>query len=580
MMNYVNNTEEQRIVSFCSGYGGIELGLGIAGLNARTVCYVEIEAFAQANLVAKIEEGKMDAAPIWTDLKTFPANKFSGRVHGIIGGYPCQPFSVAGKQLGDKDPRHLWPFIREHIRAIRPLWCFFENVRGHVNNGLREVKSDLEELGYSVDAGIFSAEEVGAPHRRERLFILANARGITSGGLSQPEGRIEDLQTRESSEELGNSRRISKGNKGERSSERESCSQERIGTEKGNRPTNASKGPKLGNSEHNGPFTTEEQGSTEETVRDAEKRKDCSSELERANRSEELADSNNRRGRQDKQQTELRTTGIKQSSISCGRIKEGEAEQIQRWPARPSERQYEWEEPRTIESSMGKQSNEYSSRMDSALTVNGDGNKVRYAKSKTRAREILFELWKEINSKEIQWETRGLLCILKEKVLRSQMPFSNYGKRICYLIYFIQEGIKIQGYGLSGMRINDPSWDSPQGQKPIEQFKRELSYAMCELSYKIALERGQAPLEATGSMQGLWESWEAEARNVSEALPEMEEAWKSTINEVFRKEVIYESITTTLGFNARVDQLRLLGNGVVPQTAAKAWITLNQQYNA
>lgn len=173
----MDNTKKQRIISLCSGYGGIELGLRLAGLNFRTVCYVEIEAFAQANLVAKIEEGKMDAAPIWSDLKTFSSQQFSGKIHGIIGGYPCQPFSVAGKQLGSKDPRHLWPYIREHIRTIKPVWCFFENVRGHVKNGLREVKQDLESMGYSAYAGIFSAEEVGACHKRERLFIMANSNG-------------------------------------------------------------------------------------------------------------------------------------------------------------------------------------------------------------------------------------------------------------------------------------------------------------------------------------------------------------------------------------------------------------------
>lgn len=182
-------TKTQNIISFCTGYGGIELGLSGAGMDARAVCYVEIEAFAQANLVTKIEEGKMAPAPIWTDLKTFPSKLFSGKVDGIIGGYPCQPFSVAGEQLGDKDPRHLWPYIRDSIDIIRPRWCFFENVRGHVNNGLREVKHDLEQLGYEVKAGIFSAEEVGAPHRRERIFILAELADSDSEGLQRDELR-------------------------------------------------------------------------------------------------------------------------------------------------------------------------------------------------------------------------------------------------------------------------------------------------------------------------------------------------------------------------------------------------------
>jgi len=168
----VDNT--QNIISFCTGYGGIELGLRRAGVDVRVVCNVEIEAFVQANLVAKIEEGRMDDAPIYSDLKTFPARIFRGKICGIIGGYPCQPFSSAGKRKGEDDPRHLWPYIRQHIRAIRPVWCFFENVRGHTTMGLWRVLSDLEEDGYRTEFGLFSAEETGAPHQRIRVFILAH----------------------------------------------------------------------------------------------------------------------------------------------------------------------------------------------------------------------------------------------------------------------------------------------------------------------------------------------------------------------------------------------------------------------
>ena len=87
-------------LSFCAGYGGIDLGLQRVLPSCRTVAYVEIEAFAIANLVAKMEAGDLDAAPVWTDVKTFPAEPFRGLVDIISGGYPCQPFSAAGKRLG------------------------------------------------------------------------------------------------------------------------------------------------------------------------------------------------------------------------------------------------------------------------------------------------------------------------------------------------------------------------------------------------------------------------------------------------------------------------------------------------
>jgi DNA (cytosine-5)-methyltransferase 1 len=192
----VDSAETQNIISFCTGYGGIELGLRRVLPSMRTVAYVEIEAYAVANLVSKIEAGKLDAAPIWTNLKTFPAKPFRGKVHGITGGYPCQPFSHAGKRQGDKDPRHLWPYIQEHIEAINPVWCFFENVGGHLQLGFDEVYRSLAGMGYAVEAGLFSAVECGAPHGRQRLIVLAYAgrqglQGLRSNSRQDPKRRPE-----------------------------------------------------------------------------------------------------------------------------------------------------------------------------------------------------------------------------------------------------------------------------------------------------------------------------------------------------------------------------------------------------
>lgn len=181
------------VIAFCAGYGGIERGLELAGVNHRVVAYVEIEAFAIANLVAKMEARALASAPIWSDLKTFPAHLFRDRVDLITGGYPCQPFSSAGYRKGRDDPRHLWPHIRRHIKAIRPFRCFFENVEGHISLGLRDVIADLEEDSYTATWGIFSAAEVGAPHRRKRVFILADSNGDNL--RQQPRrGRRQDRQ--------------------------------------------------------------------------------------------------------------------------------------------------------------------------------------------------------------------------------------------------------------------------------------------------------------------------------------------------------------------------------------------------
>lgn len=183
----------QRVLSLCSGAGGLDLGVHDAlGGCARSVLYLEHETTACEVLAARIADGALDDAPIWGDLHAFDARGWRGRVDGIIGGYPCQPFSVAGKRLGVNDPRHLWPSIARIIAECEPDWCFFENVGGHLRLGYWDVvRPDLERLGYRVAEGLFTAAEVGAPHQRERLFILAHresagreARWSISGGGS------------------------------------------------------------------------------------------------------------------------------------------------------------------------------------------------------------------------------------------------------------------------------------------------------------------------------------------------------------------------------------------------------------
>lgn len=189
-------------ISICSGVAGLDLGLRIALSSLRVIAYVEREGPAAAKLVEAVEAGALDAAPVWTDLRTFPCGPFRGRVRGVFGGYPCQGESVAGKQRGVDDPRWLWPSVARMVNELRPEWCFFENVANHANKGFRIIGPDLESMGYDVEAGIFAAEEVGAPHRRERLFILAVAHGerpergaVNAAGARSGQGSDAERQT-------------------------------------------------------------------------------------------------------------------------------------------------------------------------------------------------------------------------------------------------------------------------------------------------------------------------------------------------------------------------------------------------
>lgn len=179
------------VLSLCSGAGGFELGLHAAEARARTICYVEREAYAAACLVARMEDAALDQAPVWDDVASFDAAAWRGCVDIVTSGDPCQPNSVAGKGLGTDDDRWLLDRILEIFDQSGADTFFRENVAGNAGGQLAVLVPALEAMGCVVAAGIFSAAEVGASHRRERLFVLAHRpeRGLGIGGRAQEPGR-------------------------------------------------------------------------------------------------------------------------------------------------------------------------------------------------------------------------------------------------------------------------------------------------------------------------------------------------------------------------------------------------------
>ena len=115
-------------LSLCAGAGGLDLGLALAEPGYRAVGYVERDAFAAAVLVARMEDQTLDQAPVWDDLTGFDGRPWRGAVDLVSAGYPCQPFSVAGRRKGTNDPRHLWPHVARVISECGPVWVFLENV--------------------------------------------------------------------------------------------------------------------------------------------------------------------------------------------------------------------------------------------------------------------------------------------------------------------------------------------------------------------------------------------------------------------------------------------------------------------
>jgi len=207
----VDTTKEPiRHLSLCAGYGGIDLGLRRVLPACRTIAYVEIEAYAVSCLVNQMQKGNLDSAPIWSDVKTMPLEVFPKGLEILSGGFPCQPFSQAGNHQTDHDKRHLFPYIENAIRTIQPKFVFLENVEGIISSKLKSdywndpagtpvllhVLRELEREGYYCSWGVFSAEEVGAPHQRRRVFILARR-------IKVPPVTTEDCRNRVSLGEIG-----------------------------------------------------------------------------------------------------------------------------------------------------------------------------------------------------------------------------------------------------------------------------------------------------------------------------------------------------------------------------------------
>lgn len=160
-------------LALCAGYGGLELGIERIFPEYRTVCFVERECYVASQLIQKMENGTIHEAPVWSNVVTFEGQPWRGKVDIISGGFPCQPYSSAGKQMGKEDERDLWLDFVRIISEVRPGFLFFENVSAIVKQRLSEICLDLTKLGYHASWCVVAASDVGAPHRRKRWFLFA-----------------------------------------------------------------------------------------------------------------------------------------------------------------------------------------------------------------------------------------------------------------------------------------------------------------------------------------------------------------------------------------------------------------------
>lgn len=237
-------------LAICAGVGGLELGLSIAVKDYRTVCYIERESFSAATLVARMEGQSLDTAPIWDDLTTFDSKQWLGKVDIISAGFPCQPWSVAGAKKGTEDDRWLWPSIARIIREVEPNLVFLENVPGLLTGGLEHVLGDLAEMGFNAEWGCISAREVGASHKRERVFILAYSRS-RSGSSRQGESRVLNQQGKKRIQGLDSGPSQSMANSVSKRSRRRSEGSEQSQIQGRRSSEDKTKGPSIGVADSN-----------------------------------------------------------------------------------------------------------------------------------------------------------------------------------------------------------------------------------------------------------------------------------------------------------------------------------------
>ena len=159
------------VLDLFSGIGGFSVGLEATG-KFKTIGFCEQDKFCQ-----KVLRKHWSNVPIYEDIKKLDARKIKADV--VVGGFPCQSISIAGKQKGKDDDRNLWPDVAKLIRGLGVPIVFLENGPGILRYYWDNIRPELREMGYEVTEGLFSAAETGAPHKRQRIFILAYSRGIS-----------------------------------------------------------------------------------------------------------------------------------------------------------------------------------------------------------------------------------------------------------------------------------------------------------------------------------------------------------------------------------------------------------------
>ena len=181
----------RELALFAGAGGGLLATTHLLGW--RTVAAVEIDPYRREVLLRRQLDGVLDLFPIWDDIRTFRGEELQGWVDVVTAGFPCQPFSVAGKRQGEDDERNMWPDTIRVVREVRPRYVFLENVPGLLAGShgyFGHILGELAQAGYDAEWCVLGADDAGAPHRRKRLWVV---------GANSEQSELREQQRRERS---------------------------------------------------------------------------------------------------------------------------------------------------------------------------------------------------------------------------------------------------------------------------------------------------------------------------------------------------------------------------------------------
>lgn len=571
-------------IDLFSGIGGFALAAQWAGI--ETVQFVEIDSFCR-----KVLNKNFKGVPIWDDIKTFTNTNgnglqkqgaeqqasgdrqlFQDRPFILTGGFPCQPFSCAGKRKGTDDSRHLWPHMLRVIKEFKPKWIIGENVAGIINiksmeqqdsepdmesetfdersdsepsGVLLNILSDLEQAGYSVQIFVIPACAVNAPHRRDRVWIVANrtSGGCLNGCSDREERHFQD--------------------------------------------------PSIGTIEKDKSEWNRRLNRIEQTDSHAPDTPDAGIEnlrRERENTVFQNADVANSTGRENNQRngrsldTPERSGKCSDSAVSIGDKSIADTESInEKWPIRKgiergeskrTTRNGSWDEPwLEVAQRFCQLDARISNRLDGCLTLLETHGimgfilmlrRYHYATSKeTRTREVLPILQEAFGEESVQrcfgrlsevFEAQNLWCPVHGKI---------DGEREENEIGIPEGGCEVSRKSVREVRDGKEYRNPSQGRRLDKQCTCEFDDIVFELSSEIALgEWKRNSKKAENILFNLWKKSRGE-RFLYEPLPALYEIWRSVTDQeigAFRRHY-------NMRDRDRVNRLKALGNAIVPAVA-------------